>query len=360
MVHEINRRTALLIAGAGMFASTLSGPNASAVPISRNMPATKFPSALRLRGTNIVCDADPLGQPWKRFGSTVWAAMWTSWNWDNWIKPQIDDAAAVGNAVRLWGSTQAFLTGGITIKTYFDRWEQILDYCATKGLYVLPTGSDLQLDVARVITPTEAAAHYGEWASVLSQYPRVIGVDVMNEAWGLAPSGSYSRDSYEWLVSVLQACANEVRDKSLPVTASFPLFDASLWSWSAAGPSPAGPQFTRYPVEPFFELSDYLDIHIYAHSTPKQVADTYENSWAVGKPMLFGEFGIAGHHPPDVRADYFRMVKRLVTARDDNVGALSWSCYDVNTSDNQSGLYSAPGVLRDEIAKPFSEFPTTR
>jgi hypothetical protein len=279
--------------------------------------------------------------------------MWTVWDWDNWIKPQIDDAAAIGNTVRLWGSTQAFLAGNISEDTYFAQWQQMLDYCASKGLNMLPTGSDLQTGFQHPITSAKAASHYAAWANLLADYPGVIGVDVMNEAWGL-------HESYDWMLPILRSCAEAMHSQGLPVTISFPIFDPSLWSWSRTGDAPAGPLFTEYPVDPFFELSDYLDFHIYATSTPAQVASTYKNAWATGKQMIFGEFGVGAEQSPIARTTFYNMVMQLVTARADNAGALAWSCYDVNTTDNRYGLFSAPGVSRADIATPFATFPTTR
>jgi hypothetical protein len=353
----MNRRSMMLMTGMGTLAAAMAIPDARAYGSQTYSLADRLPPHVRLRGSNIVATSNPLGQPWTTYGTTIWAAMWTVWDWDNWIKPQIDDAAAVGNAVRLWGSTQTFLAGNITEDAYFAQWRQMLDYCASKKLYMLPTGSDLQTDVQHLITSDKAASHYATWANMLAEYPGVIGLDLMNEAWGQTVTAHVD---YDWLLTVLRACADAVHAQGLPVAVSFPLFDSSVWSWSPNGPAPAGRMFAEYPVDPFFELSDYLDIHVYAASTPAQVASTYQNAWAAGKPMIFGEFGIGADQPPAARASFYDMVKQLVTTRADNVGALAWSCYDANATNNVCGLYSAPGVLRADIAAPFATFPTTR
>jgi hypothetical protein len=353
----MNRRNLMLMTGMGALAAAMPVPDAKAAGSRTHALADRLPSNTRLHGSNIVATDNPLGQPWRTYGTTVWAAMWTVWDWDNWIKPQIDDAAAVGNAVRLWGSTQCFLSGDITEDVYFARWRQMLDYGASKGLYMLPTGSDLQTGLQRPITSTKAASHYATWASMLAEYPGVIGLDLMNEAWSLTVTAHVESD---WLLTVLRACADAAHARGLPVAVSFPLFHSSVWSWSPTGPAPAGRMFAEHPVDPFFELSDYLDIHVYAEGTPDDVASTYQNGWAAGKPMIFGEFGIGVDQPPAARASFYDMVNQLVCAREDNVGALAWSCYDVNATNNAYGLYSAPGVLRADIAAPFATFPSTR
>jgi hypothetical protein len=354
-VPEVNRRNMMLMTGMGLLAAGIPIQEARA-----DNPGLRVPSNVRLHGSNIVCNGDPLGKPWKTYGTTVWASMWTVWNWDDWIKPQIDDAAAIGNTVRLWGSTQSFLAGNITEDTYFAQWQQMLDYCAGKGLYMLPTGSDLQTDVQHVITTAKAASHYSTWANMLAQYPGVVGVDLMNEAWGLPFPDAYPHADYEWLMPVLRACADSVHGQGLPAAVSFPLSDSSQWSWSPTAPTHGGKLFAQYPVDPFFELSDYLDIHVYATSTPADVASTYNHPWAAGKQMIFGEFGMTIDHPAAERTAFYDMARQLVSARTDNAGALAWSCYDLNTTNNRCGLYSAPGVLRADIATPFATFPTTR
>lgn len=359
----MTRRSMLRIAGTGIFAGVMCIPRADAHP-AEPLPASarmdRLPQHARLRGANIACSAKPLGQPWKNFGTSVWAAMWTVWDWDNWIKPQIDDAAAVGNAVRLWGSTQTFLAGNITEDVYFARWQQMLDYCATKGLFMLPTGSDLQNDLPQTLSSAKVESHYATWANMLAQYPGVIGVDLMNEAWGMTVPGTYQQADYGWLLTILRAAADATHAQGLPVTVSFPVFDSSVWSWNPTGPAPAGALFGKHPFAPFFELSDYLDFHIYADTTLADIASTYSNSWADGKQMIFGEFGKGADQPSATRAGFYTMVEQLVSARADHLGALAWSCYDVNTTDNAYGLYSAPGILRDDIAVPFASFPTTR
>jgi hypothetical protein len=76
--------------------------------------------------------------------------------------------------------------------------------------------------------------------------------------------------------------------------------------------------------------------------------------------MIFGEFGVNDDVASATRTADYEVVQGLVAARADNAGALAWSCYDVNTSDNQFGLYASRGVQRSDICIPFATFPTTR
>ena len=65
----------------------------------------KIPAGVALRGLNHVGNFNQVNQ------DTIWAAMWRVWDWDNWIKPQLDDIAKVANAVRFWGNTLVMAEG---------------------------------------------------------------------------------------------------------------------------------------------------------------------------------------------------------------------------------------------------------
>jgi hypothetical protein len=357
MSSNISRRTFLHCATSAAIVGPLVGLSPRRPLPTRRDPASpllRLPSNVRLRGANIVAStAADTGEP------TVWAAMWHVWDWNGWIKPQIDDAATVGNAVRLLGSTQVWLAGYISESTYFSQWEQLLDYCASKGLYMIPTGSDIltnpqgnNVAFSNILSGTKAASHYTAWANLLAQYPGVVGVDLMNEAWYL-PGGGYC--DMNWLVMMMQTCADAMHSRNLPVTISFATNPA--WDWWLWDGFPFG---TWWPTaQQFWGICDYLDLHIYSDVTEDQIANAYNFSWAAGKPMVFGEFASASEDSA-TRTAFYENVSSLVTARSDNAGAIAWSCWDANNTDNQYGLFSSPGVLRSDIATPFAGFPTTR
>lgn len=180
----MSRRAVLKIAAAAAAVLGLgAGLNAAALALSPALASEaglKIPASTRLRGVNIVptfaAGVIPADQ------DSVWSAMWRLWNWNGWIKPQIDDAAAIGNAIRFFGNTHCIAQGNITQATYLAQWRQVLDYSVAKGLFIYPCGGDL--GHWGNFTWAQSVALYTAWAKTLSTYPNVVGVDITNEACG--------------------------------------------------------------------------------------------------------------------------------------------------------------------------------
>lgn len=317
-------------------------------PISWPDLEMPLPADVRVRGANVVPTARPNGDPWEKYGPNVWAAMWNVWDWAGWIRPQIDDAATVGNALRLWADTSVVSSGLLTRDVYLSRWQQLLDYVASMNLYVFACGGDLG-----PCTPADAVALYPPWIELLATYGNVLGVDVLNEAWNGGASFGFN---YAEILALVRSLTDIVRGQGLPATASFPMATDAWWDWDGSARV-----FRDNPVAPFWEASDYLDIHVYSNTTPLQVAATHDFPWALGKPILFGEFGIRNNGTTFIeRASYYEMVRQLVVSDNENIGALAWSTYDVNAGRNSCGLFSAPGVPRTDMTALLSTFPMSR
>lgn len=271
-------------------------------------------------------------------GNDAWSAMWRVWDWGSWLKPQIDDAAKVGNVVRLFGNTLCIGQGNVTIPVYLSRWRQFLDYCAGLDLLVYPVGGDLG---HWGVSDAQAADIYGEWAGVLKGYRNVIGVDVSNEAIG-SIGGDASR------LALVSNLGSIVRAGSgLPVTHSMPLTDPNWWTWDGG---------TTFPIRALMDESDFLDYHIYVDATPAQVAQVFGTEWGAGKQMIVGEFGV--NETSTERTARYQQIANIVRSRPDIVGALAWSCYDISTTpDWQFGLYDSSRRLRTDISVPFADIP---
>ncbi|MCV7177495.1 glycoside hydrolase family 5 protein [Mycolicibacterium sphagni] len=290
--------------------------------------------------------ASPLGRPWNSYGtSNVFGAMMLTWDWESWIKPQIDDLVSLGgNAVRLWGDTAVVaLNGKLSLDTYLARWKQQLDYCQSLGLYVYACGG-----AAAHITLADTAPMYQEWVSLLATYPNVIGVDLLNEPWGYA---DYGGGDYSATVQLVQGLADIVHGCGLPVGTGFP-GTPTRPNWDTKLP----------PVAPFFEVADVIDWHCYSTDvTADFIAATLEEPWAQGKPMVFGETGLSKVATTDpAAADWYRTVGSLISSNNRMLGAFAWSVYNVAVPSNALGLFSAPGVPITNITKPFETWPTKR
>ncbi len=350
---SMSRRAVLKIAaGASTVLGLGVGLNAAALALSPALASEaglKIPASTRLRGVNIVPTFAAGIIPADR--DSVWAAMWRVWNWSGWIKPQIDDAAAIGNAIRFFGNTHCIAQGNITQATYLAQWQQVLDYSVAKGMYIYPCGGDL--GHWGNFTWSQSVALYTAWAKMLSTYPNVVGVDITNEAWGQMQPVSVRPTTYnqpESYVDLLAALSGIVRGEAgVPIAHSFPLADSSWWTLS------------KDPIPTLFEMSDFLDYHIYASATPAQAAQAFANSWGVGKHMMIGEFGVNETQSSNERTARYQQIRNIVASRTDIDGALAWSCWDLESApDGQSGLYDPSRRLRTDISTPFTTIPVTR
>ena len=351
----MSRRAALKIAAAVPAVLGLgAGLNAAALALSPALASEatglKIPASTRLRGVNIVptfaAGFIPADQ------DSVWSANWRVWNWDGWIKPQIDDAAEIGNAIRFIGNTHCIAQGNINQATYLAQWQQVLDYSVTKGLFIYPCGGDL--GHWGNFTWSQSVALYTAWARMLSTYPNVVGVDITNEAWGQMQPVSAGPNTYnqpESYVDLLTALSGIVRGEAgVLIAHSFPLADSSWWTLS------------NDPIPTLFRMSDFLDYHIYASATPAQAAQAFNNSWGVGKQMVIGEFGVNETISSDARTARYQQIRDIVESRTDIDGALAWSCWDlgIGAPDFHSGLYDPSRRLRTDISTPFATIPVTR
>jgi Domain of unknown function (DUF1906) len=320
-------------------------PQAAATPsVGLRMPAN-----VRLRGVNVVPSFGVKYLPVDQ--ESVWAAMWRTWDWNGWLRPQIDDAAKIANGIRFFGNTACIAQGSVTKADYLARWKQLLDYCAAKKLYVYPCGGDLghwgNMGYA------QATDLFTAWAKLLHGYPNVVGVDVTNEAYGYTrltgpnPTGYTQREP---IVTLLKNLGDIVRaNAGVPVTHSFPLSDSAWWT------------LNNQPIPALFAMSDFLDYHIYCDTDPHQAAQAFTNPWGIGKHMVIGEFGIDTSAAPGKRSSRYQRVRDIVASRPDIDGALAWSCWDLaGDKTSQYGLYDSRRRLRTDIAAGFAKLPVSR
>jgi glycoside hydrolase-like protein len=309
----------------------------------------RMPGNVRLRGVNIVPSFGVKYLPVDK--ESVWAAMWRTWDWNGWLRPQLDDAAKIANGIRFFGNTACIAQGSVTTADYLARWKQLLDYCAAKNLYVYPCGGDLGHwgDMGYA----QATDLYTAWAKLLHAYPNVVGVDVTNEAYGYARglvSGPTVYKQREPILTLLKNLGDIVRaNAGVPVTHSFPLSDPTWWTLDID------------PIPQLFAMSDFLDYHVYCDTDPSQAARAFTTPWGHGKHMVIGEFGIDTTSPPEKRTARYRRVRDIVASRPDIEGAVAWSCWDLaGDKTSQYGLYDSRGHLRADISGGFANLPVAR
>jgi hypothetical protein len=342
MSPEISRRAfvghVLGAAGAGALSGSVLGACVSNAQNPTDPMKTAIgpkTSGAKLRGANLVGGFNQVS------GDTVWAALWRVWDWDNWIRPQLDDIAKVSNAVRFWGNTLVVADGSLTLTQYLTRWRQVLDYIQSLGLYVYPCGGDL--GHWGDYTWAQSTQTYSELAQLLASYSNVIGVDIVNEARSLGHDpDNFSYQQPEPVEKLLVELGGIVRAAGLPITYSRSIRDKSGWSLD---------YFTDH-------MGDFLDFHVYYSPGPNDSLIASQQPWGVDKRLIIGEFGQDLTVASAQRTAYYDAI-RTMCANDPNcLGAFAWSAWDLGTTaTSQWGLYDAGRVLRQDIGEPFAKFP---
>lgn len=363
MIHKTSRKTFLkgaigLVAGAALIqpggagatnaAGVKNSPLANECRDPRNTCATALgnpdsASQIRVRGVNHVLKfEDRLPED----EGSVWAAMWRAWDWENWIEPQLNDIAKVGNTVRFWGNTLVLALGNITLDKYLDQWKQVLDHTSSIGLLLYPCGGDLLHwgDFSQ----QKSVECYSELAGLLKGYPHVIGMDIANEAvafpWNQRNNPKpilYNQpEPYDEFLGTL---GEAVRDKGIPVSYSRNLWSAPQWAQECSLDS----------------KGDFLDFHVYYTPDPSDSLPVYETQWGRDKKMLIGEFGIGTDVSPTERDEYYTAIKKMAMTDTNCIGAIAWSGYDPFTTPKwQTGLFDRRRAPREDILNPFLEFPS--
>jgi hypothetical protein len=313
------------------------------------MAALNFPAGRKLWCVNLAAKkAYGIGNAYPG----AWTEIFTSWDWDGWIKPQIDYGAANGaNCVRLIGSPGGVFAGTFTQAYYNACWDQLFAYCATLGMFVhLTPGwwasitanppSIYNAGDGASMTNADVGAAINTLLTHLTPYNYMItGVDLVQEAndWygllGLSPAAARC-----------QAIYNIVKP-----TTSLPLGFSSHLPWTGTT--------ARDWIAAIATCVDFLDFHVYRHAGytndyPTPVIAASELSyWRTTYPTLdimFGEFGSSEDLGADVQAWHYHCILETANVGDQRVrGAGFWAGLDGNDATNDMwGMYSNAGVPR--------------
>ena len=289
-----------------------------------------------LKGANIA--VKPAYYSWGgRDSSFVWAALWDEWDWDNWIKFQIDAAKVLGaNTIRMIGDVAGIYSGMFTRVEYLTRLEQVLNYLAIQNMYMYYCGGDLRNSAG-----AGGDVHLAEFvaaATTLRNHPNLIAWDVVNEI-----SASYRslgrRQCIVW--------AREWTAGIRAVAPNIPL-----------GFSNCSPMFSDVSTyRKFDEFVDYFDLHLYpTPSAPvtDQILDPLLGM--TNKPILIGEFGSYPNADGPTAASSYNTVREMILKHQQIMGGYVW---DICSSNFGLFDYSnrAPEPYR---AITYALFPTSR
>jgi hypothetical protein len=286
--------------------------------------------------------------------------MWVEWDWDNWIKPQIDRAVSLGlNAIRVIGAPECVLvdTYGNLLKisqdTYNNRWKQLANYCLQKSLYLYPAlcekyayetyqtsqgGSapwNFQNETVTAIITSCALA--------LASYSNIIGFDVFQE-------GSGSSDGL--VLSDVMALYSSIRSvaPNIPLTTSNSSggFASAATFWNDSGS-------LSYQVQVAAGGSDFVDLHIYLDSISQLDLDGFINR--IGKPVVIGEFGVSQDIAQLTQTARFMSMSTLHN-RQSILGSFVWALADQSaTSSGQFGVWDNTGFNQPSFPNSVGETP---
>ncbi len=229
----------------------------------------RMPERRKLWGANLCCYVTDV----LVVGSGAWPAMWDSWDWDGWIRPQIDYMIGNGvgcNAIRVQGAAYAVQNGTLDMGQYLGRWSQLIEYCAQYGVYVYPCGCTLDTDTDMNLPADQMGAVFAQIFMHHQQYENVVGIDMIQETanWG-APTWTATIAKLAALIAVIKATG-----VTLPITCSSSEFVDSGFPWVLE-------------AAPYL---DFIDIHCYYHTVPAGALDSILAA-CPGKDIVVGEVG---------------------------------------------------------------------
>lgn len=305
-------------------------------------------------------------------GGNAWRGLHSEWDWDNWIKPQVDRAALLGlNSVRLIGGPYAIFAvpagySQITQEVYDLHWEQLAQYCLSKNMLLYPCLVSKWDYLDRVIPYSDTAMlnSLKTTASVLAKYPNIIGFDIFQEggeaAWfasttyALGDVRSNGGNAYQCIgagtsagsggptgtnasivdgtvtwkylipslaLSDLLNFSSELRTISnIKITMSRSMSDGFGWQDTSS----LHYQFYGDPAG-----ADYLDFHIYTDGVIPGNMDF--QAIKANKPLLIGEFGANQSEAGGIQTARFSALMAL-HARGPVMGSFVWALADQKTS----------------------------
>ncbi|MCX2713130.1 hypothetical protein [Mycolicibacterium sp. J2] len=307
-----------------------AGARIASVPAAAGFPA--LIPGVKIRGGNIVVKPD----------GASWGGLFSEWDWNDWIRPQVDRARALGmNTVRLIGNPGIiFLPAGenypaITEEQYIARWRQLAAYTQSLGMMLYPALCEKWAfwDGTKFdYTDPQRIAAVTAVAKALAEYPNVIGFDVFQEGSGKDDGLTVSNvlDLYGAIRSVAP---------NVPLT-------TSNSSDGFGNPEDFWDDQSSIPYQAWTAGggADFLDIHVYLENVD---VTRLANFTRLGKPILVGEFGTPQSLAPA------QQEARIASGKDLHnlpgvLGSIVWGLADQGTTDaDRVGIWDNTGFVPD-------------
>lgn len=285
------------------------------------------------------------------------AAMWAEWDWDNWIKPQIDRAVALHmNAIRI-NCDPAVITANyssywpaITLSQYLARCNQLASYCQSKGLYLYPTITEhwafVYANGSYNATPNfqdaTVTANVVASAKEFARYPNVVAFDVFQEGHGYGDGYGMTTADCLAMFTALRSAA-----PGIPLTVSHSTNTTNTLFWLTQNTS------TQLPWLMWTDPngSDFIDIHMYDKTANPADVDKVLNLFQ--KPLLMGEYGSVATNSSADRSSLYTAAMQLHN-RPGVLGSFVWALADQGGSDfspnKQFGVWDNTGYTMNSFS----------
>lgn len=290
-----------------------------------------IPDGLKLIGNNIVPkdvnvyypNAPTAGQS---IGNNAWSQMYLNWDWEGWIKPQIDSTTGNGvgcNVIRMIGGNYG-IAAGVYTQDYYDACVlQVANYCNSIGVYFYAVGGGMGDYANTAISDSAMATIFATTFLKLQSIGNCIGIDLIQEANVL---GTPTNASIINMISLIKAAGVTV-----PITCStYEIINSST-----------GATWINSMAQHF----DFLDFHVYYYgpSVNMDMFNYFRTNFS-DKDIIVGEFGRpAGGYltaSPDNASADLNSVLKVVNKGDPRIrGAVLWAITDQDNPTTVAGTW---------------------
>lgn len=284
------------------------------------------------------------------------AHFWSEFDWEGWIRPQLDYAMSLGcNVVRAVGDVTVVSSGTISQSVYNARMAQVIAYCAAHGIAFYYTGcATYKTDgsdngtaalpdatIYSIINDQLTYLFAGGGGGVVDHGAHIIGVDIVQEANANM---------------TLMRCAN-LYTQIRPVVSAFHPEIGCTFSCSTTVTALSW-------INSILAYCDFLDFHIYPQiygsitnaPTTSDITNHILTDYPT-KDLLFGEGGATGSQgTTSQKKNWLANLQTLGNMAASHVrGAMFWSTQDQSSSDNsqQYGAFDSTWAPRSEIIVPW-------
>lgn len=260
--------------------------------------------------------------------NTVWADLWEEWDWDGWVKWQIDLAASIGaNCIRLQGGVGGVARGQITSADYETKLRQIIEYVDTLGMGFYATGTG-DYSTPRTDATRDALVEMG---AIVSEYEHVVAFELFQEWDYWVQTVPIDMAS---MVTILDGWYQAVKAAGC----TKPLTYSVVWDFNAI------------EVE---HCIDFFDMHCYG-------GPTFDwKSYTCRKDVLIaGEYG--GHMADADRVARYQGVQAFLKKYTNFYGGFAWAIVDQGTVDQLYGLFENTPTRRTDVDDIWDGMPTSR